>query len=1027
MERKVIRRFSQRSATRAIAFAWACLLCTPQSSIAQSPAPAVSPASIDYAAFKTAAEAGRNDLHDAPDRALAEFQDAERIARAGGGERSDLIAAAIEYQAAALLELGRDADALDRERAAANMMAKLHGPADRGAAAARERIVRTDERLGLWRQAYDTCAAIAPVFDGYTAAADANLVAGYDLDCGTAATQTSRFDIAMRRLLEAYEKSVAAYGNPSIEVADVLEKAGSLESARGSYRTAITAYTSAEHVAEKAGAASSAEMAEIAIGLGKAEQAIGDFHDAEPPLRFALAYGTAHSPGIRREAAEELLSLLIDEGRISEGVETLVESMPDIAGTPAPRATPNPTRTRDPQDDIDHSKAVLARIGDDYGERTLAYAGQLANLEGLYERAKRYDDARATLATIDDTLGAITDPDHPMRADALRKRADLAADTGDLEAARAANVAAIAIYEKSLGSDVQRTIEARLALGDIFLKERRYDDARDAYVTAADASMRDFQTSASYASENDRVAYAQYTYGGFAFGELMKLCWQRCVADPVLAAHALDMTLALKGEIARNARELRIRMAAAGGDVLERFDAIRALRAKIAALRFTGDFGSTATQTTIGDLTAKANAEEGRLARDSAAYAATRSGKTPSWRDVAAHLEPGDAAVVVTQAPLEAKATGYYAFVIRRTGDPVAIPLVTADALEGVALADYRALVDADQSAPVQPQHDPRLYDAVWKPLEPALAGAKRVFFAPDGDLTQISLAVIPDDRGGYLFESRDIRVVSSLADLLYPHASPAAGAATATLLGNPNFDAGGEPVTVAAATRDLVRSVDLRDVDARPSPLPGTGREIASIDALLRARKWSVTQLEGNAATKAALERTDSPRVLHLATHGFFLEAPSAQVYGQAALDEDPMLRSGLLLAGATGALAHRDASASGILTAYEASNLKLANTQLVVLSACDSGLGFTGFGDGVFGLRRAFHEAGAAYVMMSMWSVPDRETQELMKSFYGYWLGGSEMHLALARAMRDERAKVIKRYGKDLPRLWGAFVIDG
>ena len=144
----------------------------------------------------------------------------------------------------------------------------------------------------------------------------------------------------------------------------------------------------------------------------------------------------------------------------------------------------------------------------------------------------------------------------------------------------------------------------------------------------------------------------------------------------------------------------------------------------------------------------------------------------------------------------------------------------------------------------------------------------------------------------------------------------------------------------------------------------------------------------------------------------------------------EDPMLRSGLYFAGADRARAGQPTPEDlddGVLTAYEATSLNLQGTELVVLSACNTGQGDVHNGEGVFGLRRALQEAGAQAVMMSLWSVPDKETQELMTVFYGKWLSGVEKHEALRQAQLEMRDRVKQRYGRDLPYYWGAFVLVG
>jgi CHAT domain-containing protein len=114
-------------------------------------------------------------------------------------------------------------------------------------------------------------------------------------------------------------------------------------------------------------------------------------------------------------------------------------------------------------------------------------------------------------------------------------------------------------------------------------------------------------------------------------------------------------------------------------------------------------------------------------------------------------------------------------------------------------------------------------------------------------------------------------------------------------------------------------------------------------------------------------------------------------------------------------------------VLTAYEAASLDLHGTELVVLSACDTGRGESKNGEGVFGLKRALQAAGAESVLMSQWAVPDQETQELMVLFYREWLAGTEKHEALRHAQMLMRQRVQARYGKDIPYYWGAFVLVG
>jgi CHAT domain-containing protein len=154
------------------------------------------------------------------------------------------------------------------------------------------------------------------------------------------------------------------------------------------------------------------------------------------------------------------------------------------------------------------------------------------------------------------------------------------------------------------------------------------------------------------------------------------------------------------------------------------------------------------------------------------------------------------------------------------------------------------------------------------------------------------------------------------------------------------------------------------------------------------------------------------------------------SDLVGERPAYQDPMLRSGLFFAGAERALrgeAPVRGLDDGVMTAYEASTLDLQGTELVVLSACGTGLGEVQAGEGVFGLRRALQEAGAQSVMMSLWLVPDTETRELMELFYEKWLKEKDKVVALREAQQEMRQRVKVRYGRDLPYYWGAFVLVG
>jgi len=359
--------------------------------------------------------------------------------------------------------------------------------------------------------------------------------------------------------------------------------------------------------------------------------------------------------------------------------------------------------------------------------------------------------------------------------------------------------------------------------------------------------------------------------------------------------------------------------------------------------------------------------------------------------------------------------------------------------LEAGPIEDYRRRAGLSEDLVGVAQ--PSFYQAFWKPLESALNGKRRIYISPDGVLNQVALGIVPAADGHPLIEKYDLRLVSSTKDFLRERRKPAAD--TAVLVGAPQFDldeakqrelvqslnkkgAGTQPVLVASASG--LRSGDLQRGGL--TPLPGAKLELEQVSFLLTKHHWRVETYSGENALEETVKRVQGPRVLHVATHGFFLPDEERSKGSRATGAEDPMLRSGLYFAGANRVISHVPFSPDlddEVLTAYEASGLNLQGTELVVLSACETGLGEVKNGEGVFGLRRALQEAGAESVLMSLWAVRDRETRELMTLFYNNWLSGMDKHEALRAAQLEMRRKVKARYGRDLPNYWGGFVLVG
>lgn len=331
------------------------------------------------------------------------------------------------------------------------------------------------------------------------------------------------------------------------------------------------------------------------------------------------------------------------------------------------------------------------------------------------------------------------------------------------------------------------------------------------------------------------------------------------------------------------------------------------------------------------------------------------------------------------------------------------------------------------------------LRNTVFDPLLKALDGRRKLFLAPDGDLTRIPFEALPTDDGNHLIDEYQISYLSTGRDVLRFGTSSTSQPAPPLVVADPDFDLRVDE-TPLQKEHGMVQERLPLDLDRAGFPfarLTGARKEGERIAKLL-----NVQPILDKAALESHIKFSRSPRILHIATHGFFLpnkqRNPGTYIFGEeiAAKErnnlgllpgqevENPLLRSGLALAGANN-WKHKDLlpveAEDGLLYAEDVSALDLLDTDLVVLSACETGLGQVRTGEGVFGLRRAFILAGAKTLLMSLWKVPDQQTQELMEDFYQRIL----FHRPRADALRE--AQIAMKAKHPHPRFWGAFICQG
>lgn len=319
-------------------------------------------------------------------------------------------------------------------------------------------------------------------------------------------------------------------------------------------------------------------------------------------------------------------------------------------------------------------------------------------------------------------------------------------------------------------------------------------------------------------------------------------------------------------------------------------------------------------------------------------------------------------------------------------------------------------------------------YKNYWKPIEDQLGGASRVFLSPDGVFNQLNPETF-DNGNNYLIDEYEFVQISNSKDLVvkFEASEEQEEVSKAVLFGNPAFTLADND-SLENETVDVSRSTTVNKVSS-VAPLPGAEKEVRELQSFLEARSWETEKYLNAAATEEQVKAVRSPKVLHIATHGFFVDEETLE--GQDNTNEivegysNPLLKSGLLFTGSDKLLKTENVfefnREEGILTAYEAMNLSLENTELVVLSACETGRGEIQSGEGVFGLQRAFKVAGADAIIMTLFKVDDEATQKLMKYFYGYWLESGNKREAFIKA----KQQIKQQY--DSPIYWGSFVMVG
>ncbi|MCC5920295.1 MAG: CHAT domain-containing protein [Cyclobacteriaceae bacterium] len=607
-------------------------------------------------------------------------------------------------------------------------------------------------------------------------------------------------------------------------------------------------------------------------------------------------------------------------------------------------------------------------------------------------------------------------------------------------------VDALKIREKGLGThhprygeSMERISSKQWALGNSVEARKAFDATFNNYFEQINTffpTMSEHEKAKFY---NNKIKITFEIFNSFAVNQLREA--------PEITADMYDFQLNTKAIIMYASSKVRESIMNSGDEeLIQQYQNWLATKEKLARALALREEEREELGIDVSALMQTSNELEKELNRKSSAFAGTYSAKQKTWRDVQSKLKAGEAAIeIIRFRQYDPKSGGsfsgnvsYAALIVKKdTQDyPEIVHLSNGEDLEGKFLKNYRNgirfKVDEDFS-----------YDTYWKPIAEKLQGIERVYFSPDGVYNQISLNTLRNPQtNDYLLNEVDLNLVTNTKDLLASTSNQPQNqtGGKAYLFGFPNYDLGADQLSDAdqqAFAADIASTVRSRGMDRslRGSlqrhlrgnelmvMLPGTKEEVEKIAALYGQQGNQYEKILHNDAVEEAVKEVKRPHTLHIATHGFFMENDEVDLDDRENQVQNPLFRAGLIMAGANNLL-QMDASQvqqDGVLTAYEAMNMDLEGTELVVLSACETGLGQISNGEGVYGLQRAFLVAGAKSLIMSLWAVDDAATQKLMTGFYENWLSSGSK----SEAFRKAQMELKEEYPE--PFYWGAFVLVG
>jgi CHAT domain-containing protein len=644
------------------------------------------------------------------------------------------------------------------------------------------------------------------------------------------------------------------------------------------------------------------------------------------------------------------------------------------------------------------AKAIREKV---LGTKHPDYAASCNNLAGLYQNQGRYAEAEPLFKEAKAIYEKVLGTKHSYYAVSCNNLALLYKNQGRYAEAESLYKEAKAIIEKVLRKEHPYYAQSCSNLAGLYQNQGRYAEAELLYKEVLQAKFKEIQQNFKTLSETEKESYIKANADNY-FNSFQRFVQQRYVQNPTILADSYNLTLETKGLILQSTEKIKNRILNSKDTVLKKTYLVwKAMKDNYAKAQNLTIAQRKEKNLDLDSLARRANELEKELALKSEDFAHTFVPKSITWKDIQNVLKKDQAAIEMVRINAKEDKYGardsiiYMALIVKKSSTfPELVTLSNGNQLENNYLTFYRRSISTKVT-------DRESYYAFWKPIAEKLKGIKTVYFSPEGVYHQINLATLQNPATKkYVYDEVQIINVTNTKDILE---SKKFNAKNSYLIGNPKFN-------LEIDTKNNEKPTEQRSIE-NLSQLEGAEKEVKEISTVLPYSKTTI----GTEATEEHVKSIKNPRILHIATHGYFKK-------GQYQSSTQAMLNAGLLFAGVVDYdrmdIRPYDKE-DGKLTAFEVMNMELDSTELVVLSACETGLGQASK-EGVYGLQRAFKVAGAQSIIMSLWKVSDEATQLLMTKFYENWQKkGMDKRKAFESAQKDLR----KQYKE--PYYWGAFVM--